>query len=288
MNDEEKVFSVAPEEVYEDNRSRTTIFFQVLGRKFWKLIEFNLFYVVFNIPAIVISYFLSGYLIGSLPLAIESPADIVVFLFVYGFPPMMLLMAIPVIAVGPAQAGLTYLLRCFSYEMPTFYWSDFKDKMRENFKQGLIVSLINLAAFIFILLDFYLYGQLSKNESSLLLAAANGILFLILILFIMMCMYIYPMMVTYELKIKYLYKNAFLFSIGRFLPNIAVLLICVLLIMAPLLIVVFTGSAVALAVIYIYYILLGFTLPGLAINFFINPIIDKYLKPGKTGDGSLS
>ncbi|NLE25740.1 MAG: DUF624 domain-containing protein [Clostridiaceae bacterium] len=286
MNNEEKVFNVAPEEVYEDNRSRLTIFFQVLGRKFWKLIEFNLFYVVFNIPAIVISYFLSGYLISSLPLAIESPADIVVFLFVYGFPPMMLLMAIPVIAVGPAQAGLTYLLRCFSYEMPTFYWSDFKDKMKENFKQGLIVSLINLAAFIFILLDFNLYGQISKNNSSLLFAAANGILILILILFIMMGMYIYPMMVTYELKIKDLYKNAFLFSIGRFLPNIAVLLICVLLIMAPLLIVVFTGSAVALAVVYIYYILLGFTLPGLVINFFINPIIDKYLKPAPSQEVS--
>lgn len=286
MNDEEKVFNVAPEEVYEDNRSRITIFFQVLGRKFWKLIQFNLIYLVFNIPAIVISYFLSGYLISSIPLTMESPADIVAFLFVYGFPPMILLMAIPVIAVGPAQAGLTYLLRCFSYETPTFYWSDFKDKMKENFKQGLIVSLINLAAFIFLLLDFHLYSQLSKNGSSILLAAANGILFLILILFIMMCMYIYPMMVTYELKLKYLYKNAFLFSIGRFLPNIAVLLISILLIMAPMLIVLFTGSAIALAVIYIYYILLGFTLPGLAINFFINPVIDKYLKPAPSQEVS--
>ncbi len=288
MYDEEKVFDVAPEEVYEDNRSRITIFFQVLGRKFWKLIEFNLIYLVLNIPFIVISYFLSGYLISSLSLAVESPADIIVLLFVYGFPPMMLLMTIPVLAMGPAQAGLSYLLRCFSYEMPTFYWSDFKDKMKENLKQGLVVSIINLAAFIFLLLDFYLYSQLSKNESSLLLAAANGILFLILILFIMMCMYIYPMMVTYELKIKHLYKNAFLFSIGRFLPNVAVLLICILLIVAPLLIVMFTGSVVVLAVIYIYYLLLGFTLPGLVINFFINPVIDKFLKPDKTGDGSLS
>lgn len=279
MNDEEKVFDVAPEEVYEDNRSRITIFFQVLGRKFWKLIQFNLIYLVFNIPLIVISYFLSGYLISPLTPAVESPADIIVLMFVYGFPPMMLLMSIPVLAVGPSQAGLAYLLRCFSYEIPTFYWSDFKDKIKENLKQGLIVSVINLAAFIFLLLDFYLYGQLTRNGSSLLLAAANGILFLILILFIMMCMYIYPMMVTYELKIRHLYKNAFLFSIGRFLPNIAVLLICALLLIAPSLIVVFTGSVTVLAVIYIYYLLLGFTLPGLVINFFINPVIDKYLKP---------
>ncbi len=279
MNEEEKVFSVAPEEVYEENRSRLTIFFQVLGRKFWKLIEFNLIYLIFNIPSVVIAYFLSGYLISSLPLSVATPADIVIFLFVYGFPPMMLLMAIPNIAVGPAQAGLTYILRCFSYENPTFYWSDFKDKMKENFKQGIVVSLINLAVFIFILMDFYLYSQLSKGGSSILLVAANGILFLILVLFIMMGMYIYPMMVTYELKIKYLYKNAFLFSIGRFLPNLVVIFICILLIMAPMFIVIFSGSVLALAIIYIYYILLGFTIPGLVINFFINPIIDRYLKP---------
>ncbi len=279
---EEKVFNVSPEEKYEDNRSRLTIFFQVLGRKIWKLIEFNLIYAIFNIPAIVISIFLSGYFISSLPLTMEAPADIAVYLFFYGFPPMMLLMAIPINAVGPAQAGLTYILRCFSYEMPTFYWSDFKDKMKENFKQGLIVSLINLAVFIFILLDFYLYSQINKDGSIMLLAVANGMLFLIMLLFIMMGMYIYPMMVTYELKIKYLYKNAFLFSIGRFLPNLAVLFICVLLVLAPLLIVAFSGSVMVLAIIYVYYILLGFTLPGLVINFFINPVIDKHLKPASS------
>ncbi|HHU89746.1 MAG TPA: DUF624 domain-containing protein [Clostridiaceae bacterium] len=286
MNDEEKVFSFAPEEVYEDNRNRTTIFFQVLGRKFWKLIQFNLIYLILNIPAIIISYFLSGYLINSLSLSAETPDQIIAFFLVYGFPPMILLMAIPVIAVGPVQAGLSYLLRCFSYELPTFYWSDFKDKIKENYKQGLIVSIINLAAFIFLLIDFHLYSQLSNNGNSMLLAAANGLLILILILFIMMCMYIYPMMVAYDLKIRHLYKNAFLFSMGRFLPNIAVLLICILLITAPLLIVVFTGNIMVLSAIYIYYILLGFTLPGLVINFFINPVIDKYLKAAPSQENS--
>ena len=286
MNDEEKVFSFAPEEVYEDNRNRTTIFFQVLGRKFWKLIQFNLIYLILNIPAIIISYFLSCYLINSLSLSAETPDQIIAFFLVYGFPPMILLMAIPVIAVGPVQAGLSYLLRCFSYELPTFYWSDFKDKIKENYKQGLIVSSINLAAFIFLLIDFHLYSQLSNNGNSMLLAAANGLLILILILFIMMCMYIYPMMVAYDLKIRHLYKNAFLFSMGRFLPNIAVLLICILLITAPLLIVVFTGNIMVLSAIYIYYILLGFTLPGLVINFFINPVIDKYLKAAPSQENS--
>lgn len=277
--DKNIIFDTAPEEKYDDTRSGAVILFRVFAQKFWKLIGFNLIYLILNIPAIIVSYFLGIYLINLLSPVSGATADLVAFLFVYGFPPMILLMAIPVIAVGPAQAGLTYILRCFSYQKPTFYWSDFKDKMKENFKQSLVVSLINLAAFIFLLFDFNLYNQISKNADNLLFSIFNGILFLILILFIMMAMYIYPMMVTYELKTKYLYKNAFLFSIGRFLPNLAVLILCGLLILAPLFIVVYTGSVLALIIMYLYYIVIGFTLPNLVSNFFINPVIDKYLKP---------
>ncbi|NLL68538.1 MAG: DUF624 domain-containing protein [Clostridiaceae bacterium] len=274
---EDRIFRTAPEEKYYDNKSRASIFFRVLIQKFWKLIEFNLIYLVISIPAIIVSCFIGIYITNSLLPAVE--ADFFAFLFVYGFPPMVLLMAIPVIAFGPAQAGMAYILRCFSYERPTFYWSDFKDKMKENFKQSLVVSLINLAAFIFLLFDFYLYGQISQNTDNLLFYVANIFLFMILILFIMMAMYIYPMMVSYELKTKYLYKNAFLFSIGRFLPNLVVLFICFLLILAPVLIVVYVGNAMVLAIIYLYYMVLGFSLPGLVSSFFINPVIDKYLKP---------
>lgn len=282
MTEEEKIFDVSPGEKYVDDRSRMTIFFQVFIRKFWKLMGMNLMFLIFNIPSIIISFFLSGYVTDLFSPVIENSNDLVAILFVYGFPLLMFLMIVPVITVGPAQAGLTYLLRCFSYEMPTFYWSDFKDKMKENLKQGIIVSLINLVAIVLLIVDFYLYGQISNSSSSFLLSAASGLLIVVFVLFMMMGMYIYPMMVTYELKLKNLYKNAFLFSIGRFLPNLGVLLICLLLVIGPMAVVMFTGSAIALVIVYIYYLILGFTLPGLIINFFINPIIDKYLKPDLT------
>lgn len=279
MTDEEKIFDVAPGEKYVDDRSRLTIFFQVLGRKFWKLVSMNLIFVVFNIPSIIISFLLSGYVINAFSPLIESPDDIIVVLFVYGFPFMMFMMVIPAITTGPAQAGLTYLLRCFSYEVPTFYWSDFKDKMKENLKQGIAVCLINLAATVLLIIDFYIYGQIAGSGSGFILPIANGLLIIVFLLFLMMNMYIYPMMVTYELKLKHLYKNAFLFSIGKFLPNLGVLLICFLLVMGPMAAVMFTGSTLVLGIVYIYYLILGFTLPGLVMNFIINPVIDRYLNP---------
>jgi uncharacterized membrane protein YesL len=276
---QERVFDVSPGEKYIDDRSRIRIFFQVLGRKFWKLISVNLIYLIFNIPAIIASVFIAAYILLQYMPAADAAAqgDPITLLMVGTFPIMMFMMAVPAISVGPAAAGLTYLLRCFSYEMPTFDWSDFKDKMKENLKQGLAVGLINLLLTVFLLLDFYLYSQI-KTASSFI-PIANGFLIIVFLLFLMMNLYLYPMMVTYNLNLKNLYRNALIFAFAKFLPNLAALIICFLLTAAPILIVNYTGSVLALTVIYLYYILLGFTLPGLVTNFMVNPIIDKYMNP---------
>ena len=148
---DEPIFERLPGEEYQDNRSRLAIFFGVLYRKFWRLITVNLMFMVFNAPAIIFSYFLSVYLvILFIPEAAAIQMDeIRLMVFDSGFPTVMFFMAVPIITVGPAQAGLTYLLRCYSYERPTFTWLDFKDKMKENLKQGIAVSFINLFLLLF-------------------------------------------------------------------------------------------------------------------------------------------
>jgi len=200
MTEDEKIFDVAPDEKYVDNRSRFTIFFQVFGRKFWKLISMNLLFIVFNIPSIIISYFLSAFVTDMFMPFIANQEDMAIIMMIYGFPFMIFLMVIPAVTVGPAQAGMTYLLRCFSYEQPTFYWSDFIEKMKENLKQGIAVCLINLAITAVMFVDFYLYDQLTAGGANFMFQLANGLLIIAFILFLMMNMYIYPMMVTYELK----------------------------------------------------------------------------------------
>jgi len=274
---DEPIFERLPGEKYEDNRSRLAIFFGVLYRKFWRLITVNLMFMVFNLPAIVFSYFLGVYLVLLfLPEAQTIPMeDIRLMVFDSGFPTAMFFMAVPVISVGPAQAGLTYLLRCYSYERPTFTWSDFKDKMKENLKQGIAVSFINLFLLLFLILDLYLYPRVSGGNT--LLSIANGLIIMVFVLFLMASLYIYPMMVTYELRLRDLYKNAILFALARFGPNLAILLLCFLVIIGPTIIFYLTGNGIVLLITYLLYICLGFTLPGLIINFIVNPTMDKYL-----------
>ena len=101
---DEIIFDVAPGEQFVDDRSRITIFFQVLGRKFWKLITVNLMYMLFNIPAIIVAVFLGMYMMELfIPQGVldASPDDIVTIFMAYGIPAVMILMAVPVICVGP-------------------------------------------------------------------------------------------------------------------------------------------------------------------------------------------
>jgi len=279
---DEPIFERAPGEKNEDNRSRLNIFFGVFTRKFWKLVTINFMFLLFNLPAVVISYFLSTLLVMLfMPEAGISAEEFALLVMYSGFPTVMFFMAVPLITVGPAQAGLTYLMRCFSYEMPTFDWSDFKDKMKENMKQGILASLINLFVLLFLLLDLYLYPKVSDGNA--LFSVANGLMIIVFILFLMASLYIYPMMVTYRLRLRDIYKNAVLFALARFVPNLAVLILCFLVIIGPTLIFSATSSGIVLGLIYIYYLSLGFTLPGLIINFMINPAMDKYLNRTKQG-----
>jgi uncharacterized membrane protein YesL len=284
---DEKIFEVAPGEHYEDDRSRLNIFFQVLGRKFWKLITINLMFILFNLPAMIISFFFCAFLTNLLIPAelVVTGTDLLSHLVVLGVPLTMSLMAIPIITVGPAQAGMTYLMRCFAYEIPTFTWSDFKDKMKENLKQGLLVSLINLIAITFLLYDIYLYTQLNAQANPLL-SIANGLLVVVFALFLMMNLYLYPMMVSYQLKTKHLYKNALLFAFGKFIPNLGILLLCGVIILGPMIIGLVAGAPIIIGLGLVLYVTLGFSLTSYIINFFINPIIDKYLKPADAGEES--
>lgn len=276
---DERIFDVAPGEKVEDNRSRLAVFMAVLGRKFWKLMGINLMYMLFNLPAIVLSFFLGLWMMQLfMPNVVEGTSvDVWTILLVSVLPSTLFLMVVPSLSFGPAQAGLAYLMRCYAYELPVFVWSDFKEKVKENFRQGLIVSLIHFVLLIFLLIDLYLYSKLSFS-SSIIMPIANGLMIIVFLLYLMMSLYLYPMMVTYNLKIKDLYKNAFIFAFAKFIPNLAVLAISFILILGPILLVQLTANMIALAITYTFYLVFSFSLPGLVSSFFINPILDKHLK----------
>ena len=204
-------------------KSRFVIFFEVLARKFWKIIRVNLMFGVFNIPAFLfLLIFAASYSHLFIPSEIPE-TDQLRYLLGGTVPLLSVFLCLPMITVGPAQAGMTYILRNFSREEHAFLWSDFIEHAKKNFKQSMIVGTINLfiTVLVIVLINFYF-----SLPGSLLITAASTILIVVFVIFMMMSMYIYPMMVTFNLTIRQLYKNALSFAIMKLIPNLLILILC--------------------------------------------------------------
>jgi uncharacterized membrane protein YesL len=169
-----------------------------------------------------------------------------------------LLLCIPVVTVGPAQAGFTYLLRNYAREEHAFVWWDFKDNALKNMKQSLAICVIDFIATIVMGITINFYSSYMGN--GIISAIASGLVILAFIIFLMMHIYIYPMLVTFKLTVKQLYKNAFVFAVIKFLPNLGILLLCAVLLFSSI------GFYPVIGI--ILYIFITVSLIGFITNFY--------------------
>lgn len=242
-------------------KSRPRIFFEVLGRKFWKIIQINLLYTIFNIPGLVFLFIGTQFMFPSI-LFEDIEIDLYLRLLFGSF-----FICFPILCFGPAQAGMTFCLRNFSREEHAFVWSDFKEHGLKNLKESIAICLIDFGAFLLLCIAINFYGQLI-NQQRFWALLTFGVIALAFLLFAMMHLYIYPMLVTFHITVKQIYKNALIFATIRFIPNIGILLLCAAIIIATFLI---TEIGVIL------FLLITTALIGLIINFYAYPTIKKYM-----------
>lgn len=186
----------------EPQKKRFFLFFDILFRKFWKICQLNLMYVLFWIPAAV----------G-------------VFAFVAGGPNLLsiLLVLVSVVLLGPATAGATIVLRNYSREEHAFVFSDFKDGMLKNIKQGVIYSTLSAVALVLLVISLRFYsGAMGQS-----LLSSIPFVFVMASTFILLSMnlYMYTMIVTFDMPLFQMLKNAVIFSIVGLFTNIFTLIV---------------------------------------------------------------
>jgi len=236
------------------------LFFELFFRKFWDLIKLNIMFFIFNIPAILVMLFLFlTFIDRSL---IEDPLNDMIIKFIMG----SIFVLIPIITVGPAQCGFTYILRNFARQEHAFLWWDFKENAKKNMKESLIISLVDLLVFVVVLFDLRAYSLFSSG--SIFMTVASGLFIVAFIIYVMMHMYIYPMLVTFKLSVKQIYKNAFLFAIIKFIPNLAILIVTAAIIIA---------SFILPVIGFVLMPFLTFSLIGFLTNFYVYPQIKKFM-----------
>ncbi len=270
-------------------------FFKMYSSKFFLLCLANLFFVVANIPAILLACFVGGFLlpwisptlsidqltdklsvmlseVSNDPDAISTVADQLYWLLIILSAFVMTGMLL--IVFGPLQAAFSSMYRNYARGYNSFYWQDFVKSFKGNWKQSLINSLTSIIVTLILVLNIVFYATVYTGSKG----TAFAVVFFVL-LFFYMCiqMYVYPMIVSLELSLLKIYKNALIFTIIRLFQTIGIVLIQLLVVLViPLLLVSF-GSGIGISIALAFYLTVAFAFAHFLGNFFAWYQIEKYI-----------
>jgi hypothetical protein len=165
-------------------------YWKIYGRHFWDLMKLNL---LFSVPAILL---------------------IVLSIIIYSKTGNIFLGGLPMIALSPFMAGLTYETRNFIREEHVFILHDFFSKLKENWKQFLMNGIVCYAVYeiLYIAIPFYMQNRTKLGNVFSLIAFAVSLM--VLFIFTVMQFYVPLQIVTFNLKLHQMYKNAAIFSIS--------------------------------------------------------------------------
>ncbi len=190
-------------------QNRLALFGEVLKVRWSGLFGVNLLYMVTWIPAIAWTFINVLALYNLLNAEAGVSGDDII-----GLMNTWLMVMIPCIAItGPFNAGVTYVLRNWARDEHSFVFSDFKDALKANWKQALVISLIDgVMPFLVVTCWRFYSGMLSRSMIFILPAALT---LLMGVTWTLASMLAYPMLITYELKTLNVIRNSVLMTVAK-------------------------------------------------------------------------
>ena len=242
-------------------------FFDMAGRHVFDFIKLNLLFFactfVLFAAAFLLAYpyFYNSELFGQFLNALLTQPNMVI-------PPLPFL---PFMFMGPFIAGLTFVLRNWARQEHAFLVSDFFEHTKKNWKQGMVLSIIN-TVFLYAILNAALFYV--KTGISLM---AVLILFIVtMALWFITNFYTYTMMVTFKMSVMQIIKNSFLLVLAK-LPQNLFFFVIIMAVHILLLYYLFPLWFILMAVILI-------ALTGFTMNYYSWHVIEKYMMPKDSGE----
>ncbi len=237
-------------------------FFEILFRKFTKLVQLNLIFIIPTLVALALMFLLYmvpfHFIVQLQNIVIDGWATFVV--------------PLPLVLLSPFTAGLTLVTRNFAREEHAFVWSDFWDAVKGNWKYFLINGFLCYS--VFTLLGFAILYYYSMAGAEWLNYIPCWICLVVAIIFLFAQFYLPMMFVTFDLKFSHAYKNAMIFTIAGFGRNIFLTLIMGVLVFVIISVPMLNITVLILFLLFAFFIFAFFSY---LINFTIYPIINGYL-----------
>ncbi len=197
--------------------------------------------------------------------------------FVGGLLSNLMLLLIPCILItGPVEAGIAYITRNWARDEHAFVWSDLKDAVKENWKQGLGVSLITSVLPLVIYIGWNFYSSYSQKNA--LFMIPQMLILMLGVIWALGMTYMYPMMVSYNVKFRELVRNSLMLGIARLPQTVGVCLLHLVPLAIVVVLLFFTSIGYyAMIVLVFYYIIFGTAFARFINASLANAVFDRYI-----------
>ena len=272
--------------VSKDERKKKGVFLyiDIVFRKFLKLIQANMMYLILSIPYLIIAFALFAPMVMNafgMNLAMEGmgdySADEMTSVAEVFFRTAIALFLFNYFGSGPAAAAYAYATRCYTRGEHTWLISDAKDKIKENFKQSILLLILDLIVIILAMNAAGFYSALMSTATGGMATAfqlARYVTLMATFIYMVMHIYIYQIMVTYECKFIDLLKNSAIMALAK-LPMTIVLTVITAFVffLSVRFIAIYNPFAFALV-----YGVLGMTFMRYPLEFYAARVIEKNIR----------
>ncbi len=234
-------------------------YFDMAGRHFFDLVKVNLLFVACTLVFFIAEFLLMIGYVSNFELVLNHITQQHNILLLF---PLF----VPFLFIGPFIAGLTYVLRNWARQEHAFLVSDFFEHTKKNWKQGLLLSILN-TVFVFVITNafvFYVYQGFLPHVALLFYAV-------ILCLWFITNFYTYTIMVTFKMSFVQIITNSVLLALAKLPQNIFFMVIIVA-----------VHGVLLWYLSIVWVILLVFVLialSGFTMNYYSWHVIDKYMMP---------
>ena len=250
-----------------------------------RMMGVNVLFIIFNIPAIVLCYYMSAVFIPMLAPVMKWDVFITItetdgsevisyqllLLLVVFF--VMALLSSLLICVGPFQAGFAQVYKGIRTNTSVSLFSDFKRGIKENWGKSLAAMLIGIVLTVVFLISIVFYANLG-GQSGIVVAMIFGVLFFA---FILVQNFVYNMMVATDLKLSKIYKNAILLVLLRFGPCLGLALLVIFFYFAVPFFLLMSASYLTLGIYLFLYSFVVISWMQYFMSYYTGKLIDKYV-----------
>ena len=190
------------------------LYFELVWRKLGKLFLSNMLYMLVSLPVLLVYHFFAFYTLSAL-----LPKEIMESGVVFSQAVLLITVIMAILwGTGPVSCGYTFLLRNFAREEHVWMTSDFFEHIKKNFKQSLIIFIIDIIVLVSGTNAIYFYWSMSQKIPAL--EYVSYVMAGMMLIYTFMHFYMYEFLVTFKVSVKDVYKNSLIMAFGALPMNI--------------------------------------------------------------------